>query len=222
MIPTKAYILKTNSELSTKYARFSADSCDQTGTPWEYVNWFNGLGEESWNHTGVPIPKTVPNNKNAQCCYSGHIYIWKRILDSGQAGIILEHDGLLLHKVNFDIPDGVLVVLGYKLLDPTKYDHVSAGPPKEIVDVKQEGHEGSHAYAITPHTAAILLREIQENGCKLPIDNAYFLRSRKTAVPIKILSPTPAIGWVRESTIQKKSSEKNYDTIDSFKQHLRV
>lgn len=221
MKPTKAYILKTKDPRSVEYAKASSDSCNQVGLPWEYIEWFTSENhQESWNHTGVPKPKSVPSNQAAQCCFSGHIHIWKKILDSGEPAVILEHDGIMLHKIELDIPDNVIVTLGYKLKAPTKYDHKMAGPPIEIVDVKNSGHEGSHAYAITPRTAEKLLGEIHRDGCKYPIDNMYFLRSRKTNIPIRIMSPTPAIGWVRESTIQKAVAERNYEFIESFSNFL--
>lgn len=218
MIPTKAYILKTTDPRSVAYAKDVADSCDKVGLKWEYLDWFQGKPDEAWKNTGIPKPK-VSGNPAAQCCFSGHIAIWKKILDSGEAGIILEHDGIMLHPVNIDIPDNTIVVLGYKLANPNEYDHEAAGAPTQIVDVNGEGHEGSHAYAITPNTAAALLEEIKTKGATGAIDNKYFLKSRKTDIKIKIMSPTPAIGWIRESTIQKKSSTKNYQFIDSFQKH---
>lgn len=219
MIPTKAYILKTTDPRSVVYAKDVADSCDKIGLQWEYLDWYQGKPDEAWKNTGVPKPPKVTGNAAAQCCFSGHIAIWKKILDSGEAGIVLEHDGMMLHPVNIDIPDNTIVVLGYKLANPNEYDHDAAGLPKEIIDVNGGGHEGSHAYAITPATADALLKEIASQGAVGAIDNRYFLKSRKTEIKIKIMSPTPAIGWIRESTIQKKSSTKNYEFIESFKQY---
>jgi len=222
MKPKRAYILKTPDERSVQYAKDVADSCDRVGLKWEYVNWYQGKADEAWKNTGIPKPHKISGSPAAQCCFSGHIAIWKKILDSGEAGIALEHDGMMLHPINIDIPDNMIVVLGYKLENPNRYDYKRAGPPAEIIDVLGGGHEGSHAYAITPNTAKILLDEISKNGCPGAIDNRYFLKSRKTQVPIKIMTPTPAIGWIRESTIQakNKSSTKNYEFIRSFKKYF--
>jgi hypothetical protein len=126
-----------------------------------------------------------------------------------------------LHRVNVEIPENMIVVLGYKLENPKKYDHHAAGPPFQIIDVIGGGHEGSHAYAITPKTAQSLIDEVISLGCSGAIDNQYFLKSRRSKIPIKIMSPTPAIGWIRDSTIQSKSSTRNYEFIPSFKQHLK-
>lgn len=222
MIPQKAYILKTSDKRSEQYAKDVADSCDRVGLKWEYVNWYQAQPELGWQNTGVPKPPKTSGTPGAQCCWSGHMCMWKKIVDSGETAIILEHDGMMLHPVNVDIPDDMIVVLGYKLENPNRYDHVRAGPPAEIIDVIGGGHEGSHAYAITPITAQKLLDEVANKGCSGGVDNAYFLKSRKTQIGIKIMTPTPAIGWIRESTIQakSKSSTRNYDFIRSFKKYF--
>lgn len=220
MKPRKAFILKTDHVKSIEYAADVANSCDAIGLNWEYLHWYQQKPDEGWQNTGVPRPSKISGNGGAQCCFSGHIAIWKKILDSGEAGIILEHDGMMLHKIDLDIPQNTIVVLGYKLEKIDQYDHKTAGPPKEIIDVIGGGHEGSHAYAITPQTAEKLLDEIQKNGAIGAIDNRYFLKSRKTTVDIKIMSPTPAIGWIRDSTIQSRSSTRNYEFIESFQKHF--
>lgn len=222
MIPKLAYILRTPHPQSQQYSQDVAASCEKISLPYTYVEWFQGEPEKAWEATGVPKPSKVSGSAAAQCCFSGHIAIWKKILDSGQAGIALEHDGMMLHKIDIDIPDNKIVVLGYKLEDPERYKHLKAGPPQTIMPTLGGGHEGSHAYAITPKTAQTLLDEIQENGCPGAIDNRYFLKSRKSKVPIHIMSPTPAIGWIRASTIQSKgkSSNRNYEFIESFKNNL--
>lgn len=226
MKPTKAYIIRTPNELSMQYSNDAGEQCKKVGIDFEFLEWFHQEPEKGWSkvkEVGVQINNTT-GKAGAQCCWSAHIYLWKKIVDTNKAAIILEHDGMMLHKIDIDIPDNMIVVLGYKVSDWTKYDAAAAGPPKEIIDVKDGGHEGSHAYTITPTTAATLLKEISNGKMHSAIDNHYFLRSRsnKTKVGIKIMSPTPAIGWVRQSTIQNRSSEKNYTFIDSFKQHYKV
>jgi len=222
MKPRKAFILKTDHEQSTIYATAVAKSCDNIGFEWEYINWYQGQAELAWENIGVEKPKRVSGNEAAQCCFSGHIHIWKRIVDLGEPAVILEHDGMMLHKIEIDIPDNMMVMLGYKLETPEKYKHIEAGPPREIIDVHGGGHEGSHAYALSPDTAQKLIDHVYENGAIAAIDNRYFLKSRKVDVPIKIMSPTPAIGWIRASTIQPNniSATRNYEFIETFKNHF--
>ena len=222
MIPSKVYILKTDNKYSIEYAKTASISCDNLDTSWEYVEWYSQGSQQAWKSIGIPIKGIEnyrPKNDKAQLATSGHAMIWKKILDSGEAGIVFEHDSILLHKVDIDIPDNTIVVLGYKTPHPERYDHEKAGPPKELL--KLDRHEGAHAYAITPKTAELLLDELKNDGIKGAIDNTHFLKSRKTKVPLMIMSPTPAIGWLRESTIWKRSADKNYEFIESFKGHYK-
>jgi len=220
MKPTKAYILKTKTLLSEEYAKSCAVSCEKLGIQYEYFNWHHSIdGNDAWNSIGLKKKIARKNISNkAQLASSGHAAIWKKIADNKECAIILEHDAIMLHKVNLEIPDNKIVVLGYKSEEPQMYDYVMAGPPQRIVDIN--GHEGAHAYCITHVTAQNLIDEIENNGVMGAVDNIYFLRSRKTKVPIGIADPTPAIGWLRESTIWNQSSNKNYEFIPSFKKHF--
>ena len=69
----------------------------------------------------------------AACATVGHFIIWKKIVDQNICGIVLEHDALMLHKPEVDIPDDQLVCLGYKVRDPENYKHEVAGAPQKIV-----------------------------------------------------------------------------------------
>lgn len=222
----KAYILKTKNAISTEYAKTCSDSCDENNIEWEYVEWYDDKTKsaEAWDSIGIPIggrDKYKSQNGKAQNATSGHAMIWKKIRDSGKPGIVLEHDAIMLHRIDIEIPDDMIVVLGYKLQKPEEYDHIKAGPPCDIIDIAEKGHEGAHAYAITSHTANVLLKEIEDRGIPGAIDNTHFLKSRAkhTKVPIKIMSPTPALGWLRESTIWGKSATRNYSFIPSFQEH---
>lgn len=226
-IPTKAIILKIDKPTSIKYAKTCSDSCDAIKLNWEYFEGYMDIsGYEAWERIGIKlnwIPGSFINQpvNAAECCSAGHTAIWKKIAEGDdEAVIILEHDAIMLHPIDIDIPDNMIVVLGYKTTKPENYDHIKAGPPIEIIDIR--GHEGAHAYAITKNTAKILIDEIEEKG-KLngAVDNAYFLRNRLTKVPLSIMSPTPAIGWLRESTIWSSSAHRNYEFITSFKQNYK-
>ena len=54
MIPTKAYILRIDTDISREYAKLCAESCDRVGLPWEY---FEGYTENSVN-TSTFVIKT--------------------------------------------------------------------------------------------------------------------------------------------------------------------
>lgn len=230
--PNKAYILKIDNPISHSYAKVCADSCESVGVSWEYhMGYQNMLGKDAWALTGLIKDWTIDTTPyhiqyphaaaKAECCSAGHAKIWEKIANGpDESAIVLEHDAIMLHPIDIDIPDDRIVVLGYKMPDPSKYDHIAAGPPKEFIDIN--GHEGAHAYAMTKKTAQTLIAEIREKGRLGCVDNAYFIRGqRRTKTPLCIASPTPAIGWLRESTIWGGSAYRNYQFIPSFQQNYK-
>ena len=233
----KAFILKINDSTSEEYAKICADSCDRVGLKWEYFQGYQNMtGRDAWDQTGIPMkfdrsrwpkkekPEYLENpvaGEKAECCSAGHGSIWKKIAEGDdEAAIILEHDAIMVQPPDIDIPDGLIVVLGYKIPNPENYDHIKAGSPKELIRI--DGHEGAHAYAMTKKTAQFLIHEITQYGLLGCVDNAYFIRGqRRTAIPLAIASPTPAIGWIRKSTIWNASAFRNYEFVDSFKQNYK-
>ena len=75
---------------------------------------------------------------------------------------------------------------------------------------------------MTKRTAQNLIHEIEEKGVLGAVDNAYFIRGqRSTQIPLAIMSPTPAIGYLRKSTIWDKSAHVNYEFIESFANYYK-
>lgn len=217
----KAYIIRIDSDISQKYATHCAISCEKNDMPYEFFEGFTEKDElpQIWKKLALKTTPTVKGKGGAAT--ASHIGVWKKILESGEAAIILEHDAILLHKLDINIPDGEMVVLGYKVVDPQNYDHTVAGPPNKIES--RAKHGGAHAYAITPNTAKILLDDIHKHGLTRMIDNAYFLRlngKHKNQTKLSITDPICALGWVRESTIWKKAAIDNYGPLlESFKKN---
>lgn len=224
MYPEKAYIIRISDPISQQYAKDAAQSCERVGLPYEFFDGVeNKTAYDAWMQCSFPVKmmglyKTSKVDK-AACATVSHATVWSKIAARKEVAVVLEHDALMLHPVTVHIPDNMIVTLGYKLQNPKRYDHVEAGGPQKLVNI--EGHEGAHAYAITWNTAAMMLNELNTMGVNLPIDNTYFLKSRRTKIPISIADPTPAVGWIRESTIWKESSTLNYPFIDSFARNLK-
>ena len=230
-VANKAYILKIENEISNEYAKVAADSCKKVGLKTVLFSGYQNMtGKMAFKQTGI---KNLPvedymyiaeptMQQKAMACTAGHFHIWKVIAEGpDEAAVILEHDAIMLQPMdNFDIPDGFIVVLGYKLQNPASYDHEKAGPPKELLRI--DGHEGAHAYAITKKTAQFLIQELETKGVRSAVDNDYFIRrQRRTAVPLLIASPTPAMGWLRKSTIWGGSAHRNYEFIPSFQENYK-
>lgn len=230
MLATKAYILKIDTPVSNEYAKICADSCNKVGLPWTYFKGYqNQTGKMAFSQIGIKGLPTEPyqyienpaQSMKAMCATAGHFHIWKTIAEGpDEAAVILEHDAIMLQPMSINIPDNQIVVLGYKVHDPSSYNHVKAGNPKELISIT--GHEGAHAYAITRNTAKALIKEIEQKGIRSAIDNDYFIRGqRRTDVPLSIASPTPALGWLRESTIWYGSASRNYKFIPSFQENYK-
>lgn len=228
----KAYILRHDHPTSHKYAKMCAETCDVIDLDWEYFDgWSNCTGRMAWCETGIQmkfyepmltVDNPTPEHK-ANVCSAGHAAIWKKIADGDdEVGIVLEHDALMYYKPDIEIPQNVLITLGYKVTDPENYAFMDARDNEHHKLDFIDGHEGAHAYMMTKRTAQNLVWEIEEKGILGAVDNAYFIRGqRRTSIPLAIMSPTPAIGYLRESTIWSESAHVNYKFIESFSKYYK-
>ena len=221
MKPTKAYILLIDNPISIEYAEVCARSCEKVGLPYEFFEGYHSTDQRTlWKNLPLKLEINHYMDDKAACATAGHFMIWKKIVENDECAVILEHDAIMLQPVDFDIPDGYITVLGYKFRDPSRYDHVTAGKTQRLLDLRHHG--GAHAYAITANTAKALLDELNERGVMEAIDNMYFMRNaRWSNIPMKIADPTPAIGWLRKSTIWNEAAEMNWPPIDSFMQNYK-
>ncbi len=230
----KAYILRINTEMSHEYAKITADTCDVIDLDWEYFEgWHDITGRAAWCQTGIQMnyyepPLVIDEMSPAQkanACSAGHGAIWKKIAEGDdEVGIVLEHDALMYYKPDIKIPDNYIITLGYKVTDPENYAFMDARDNEEHGLIHIEGHEGAHAYMMTKRTAQNLVQEIEENGRDLgAVDNAYFIKGqRRTKIPLMIMSPTPAIGYLRKSTIwNSKPATVNYEFIPTFAKYYK-
>lgn len=219
----KAYILTIDTPTSQKYLVDAIKSCEIMRFPWdEYKGFcdippFDALSKIGVNKK-IPFANRVPRGALSMI---GHMGIIKKIMDNKECAVILEHDAVMIQPVTVDIPDGEIVVLGYKLKNIERYNSKRAGLPTRLISI--DGHEGAHAYALTWRTAEMIWEEFLEVGIQSDsIDNHYFLKERKnfTKIPLSITDPICSLGWIRDSTIWNESSTDNYDFIDSFKSNL--
>jgi hypothetical protein len=226
--PKQAVVIRTyEDELSASYAELAEASCYGVGL--DVVKW-NGFNKN--HHTIESLSdilgiKFGQMNIGAACASASHYGVWQWIasLATHDPVVVLEHDVVMLQPIRAATPvqwGDSIIALGYKLTDPTKYDHNAAGVPNQIVPRKR--HSGAHAYMITPDTARALLKELAEKGSPRAIDNFYFMRvndpgDTESDIPLSIMIPTPAIAWLRESTIWDAPSTLNYDVHESFSNH---
>jgi GR25 family glycosyltransferase involved in LPS biosynthesis len=230
MKPSKAYILRISSNpISVEYAKMASDSCDKVGLKWEYFEGYNNLSPDKlWKENTLGIKHYKKNLPNGEASITaGHFKIWEKIIENKETAIILEHDAVMLHPVKLDIPDNMIVNLGYRVINLSHYDHVEAGAPKEIRKISW--HSGAHAYAINHVTADSLLEEARYKGVGLAIDGFFFLRWQseifRSSIPIGIIDPIAGVAFVRETTntsnAGSKSSILNAPLIKSFKDNYK-
>lgn len=221
MIPSKAYILRIDNPISIEYAETCAKSCEEVGLPYEFFEGYHSVDQRTlWANLPLQLQINHYMDDKAACATAGHFMIWNKIAENDECAIILEHDALMLQPADFDVPDGYIVALGYKFKDPSRYDHVTAGKTTQFVDIPHHG--GAHAYAITAFTARKLIDELYDRGVVEAIDNMYFMRNtRWSNIPMKIADPTPAIGWLRKSTIWGDSAEMNWPQLSSFTENYK-
>jgi GR25 family glycosyltransferase involved in LPS biosynthesis len=224
--PARAYILRTTDARSVEYADICAQTCQEIDLPYEYINGFEGLTQDQlWSQLPMNITVRHSMKDSAACATASHFMIWKKIVERKETAMVLEHDVLMLHPVNIEIPDNQIVALGYKYAEIDRYDYQTAGAPNTIVPARR--HSGAHAYAITWRTAERLLEEVERRGILNAIDNFYFMRinepgDTETEMPLSIMLPTPAICWLRESTIWPGGpSTLNYDVRPEFAKYFR-
>lgn len=212
----KAYIIYIDRDVSKEYATDAYNSCLNNGVKPILARGVFGLNAvQVWSKFKI---NGIPNMFGpAACATMSHILLWEKIVqEETEPVIILEHDAILLEQPNFEVEDNVIYTLGYKFPDINEL-YIRSGVEQKTIPI--EHHEGAHAYVITPNTARTLLEEIKERGLKNAIDDIYFLRldKNKTKVPMSIVSPTPAVGWLRKSTIWKESAFRNFKIIADLK-----
>jgi FkbM family methyltransferase len=224
--PEKAYILRTTDPRSIAYSEQCAQSCERIGLPYEFVQGLENVSQDQlWSKMPWPVKVHHQMKDAAACATASHFLIWQLIADRRECAIVLEHDSLMLHPIDLEIPDEQIVALGYKYKNYNDYDYQKAGPPTQIKTVRR--HSGAHAYCITDKTAQLLLAEIQARGVLNAVDNFYFMRindpgDTASVIPLGIMLPTPSICWLRESTIWEGGpSTLNYDVDETFIRHLK-
>jgi glycosyltransferase involved in cell wall biosynthesis/GR25 family glycosyltransferase involved in LPS biosynthesis len=222
---TKAYIIRlSNNPTSVAYAKATAESCDKVGLEWEYFE-----GYDHWSvqrlvlESGIKLSSyTFDMSDGAASASFSHFKLWDKIKNEKTPCIVLEHDAIVLHKLDLNIPDNMILNLGYKVSNYKAYDSISAGPSKKIIEIDRQA--GAHAYAITPKTAAFLIKELETVGFYYSIDAAYFLPPRSiavTSIKLGMTDPVCALGWLRESTIDNDTANFNYKMLDSFSTNFR-
>lgn len=204
----KAYIIRIPREDSMQYAAECAESCERHGVPYEYFEGaYRWSRNEVTRRTGWVIrEESNPDWHNEFMCTVSHLMLWRKIVEEGKTVAVLEHDALVQTDITqgIDVHDGTILNLGYRVDHRSDYAFPKNPRYKQyMIDV----FEGTHAYAITPTTAANSLKALEEqhgNVIIMPIDGLMsihnYIRQQKL-----ILMPTPVICEVRGKSMTMKN-----------------
>jgi hypothetical protein len=203
----RTYILYIDQEKSIEYAKDCRDSAVSFGlNVVMHEGLFGKQNRELTRRTGLNILTTEYSSE--YCGTIGHIEIWKDIAESGQIGVVLEHDSVVMGDYsNLTVGDGEILFLGPRMFHRSHYKF----PVDAEVDYYDVSHyNGAHAYMITPATAAMLLAELDRTKTILmPIDGLLGLKN-KFNMKLKAVDPAFVI-----SEIGSHRKSFNFDTPDT-------
>ena len=157
-------------------------------------------------------------------CNAGHYRIWKMIVESGEPSVVLEHDAIIKQSFKTLEPvDGEILWLGPRILNMDDYTYPDGWETKYL---EVDRWEGTHAYAITPKTAQMLLDYINEYGINDSIDGQMGMRNIFD-MRMRAVDPPPVVAVVsndRQSTIEdsKVAAKWNAYSTDGFRAGLKA
>jgi predicted O-methyltransferase YrrM len=203
----KAYILYIDEPLSLQYAEECLDSCTKFNVDATLFQGIKGkTNRELTRRYGYNI-RTF-DYSSEYCGTIGHFEIWKEIAKSGEVGIVLEHDAIVMGNLNnIIVEDGEILFLGPRLYDREHYTF----PVDETIDYFEiDFYNGAHAYVITTKTAAMMLDQLDTSKLiQMPIDGLLGLKN-KFNMNLKAVDPAFVIA---EVGIARKSF--NFETPDA-------
>ena len=216
----KAYVLYIDSDKSTRYMNDCVASAsvapDIEMIP---VKGYNGVdvlkldSVESINIIPYYLEKLNGGSRetnNAVCCTLGHIKIWRMIAESGEPGIVLEHDAIIKGPIALSLVDDNydLVWLGYRIQNDSDYIF----PDKKQTLIPTDRFEGTHAYALTPKGAQLLLDCLNDDGFNDSLDGQLGMRNIFN-LKMAIMDPPPAACLVgnRESCIESTGNPAQFN-----------
>lgn len=218
-------------ELSEQYAAVCAQSCEQHGLPYEFIDAVQFLKpKEAYQSVGSFMKRQWSCEEGNACCHASHIKCWKRIIEIGKPCIILEHDALIVGDVTtVDIPDRGVVTFGYRVAN--KDDYKPPRPAEKLTKISKA--VGVHACGLSPTTAKWLYDDATTNGVTMGVDR-WLMMGPSSGLPLYVCDPPQAVCWMRESTMPicsdgihknrgvRGAANNRATIVDSWKEGLRV
>lgn len=142
------------------------------------VRWnYPWVGKEQCLQTGLLKAAYKTDNPKARvACALSHYLLWKRCVSIDEPIMILEHDAKFVEKIDFDINDSKMYIVGinnplgatrrarefYTTIVNNK-PWIQLVPKVDHYDVPQ-GLAGNSAYIIKPEGASRMLKLVKEHG----------------------------------------------------------
>jgi GR25 family glycosyltransferase involved in LPS biosynthesis/predicted O-methyltransferase YrrM len=211
----KTYILHINEELSIEYAEDCRNSCKEFGIEAELFLGIRGAtNRELTRKTGYNI-RTFEYSSE-YCATVGHINIWKKIAESGETGVVLEHDVVVKGDyTKLVVNDGEILFLGPRLYNRNDYQF----PANETVDYHNiDFYNGAHAYIITANTAKAMVDYVEQiKMIEMPVDGLLGLKNKFNLV-MKAVDPVFALAEIgdRNSFNFDKPDDTNRYYFEKF------
>lgn len=160
-----------------RFEAVTPDYVDETikehGVRWNYP-W---VGKEQCLQTGLLKAAYKTDNPKARvACALSHYLLWKRCEETDEPLMILEHDAKFVEKIDFDINDSKMYIIGinnplgatrrarefYTTIINNK-PWIQLVPKIDHYDIPQ-GLAGNSAYIIKPEGASRMLKLVREHG----------------------------------------------------------
>jgi len=173
-----AYIITIkNHTRSEERSKRCQDSCDKVGMNYQVWDAYNGLGDtivepdHSKNNNFMGMLKITDHylTKGELACALSHISLWARCVEIDRPIVILEHDVVVVKKIEALNSYNSIVYLGGA-------EWVKQNWP--IIPIPPHATEGpnyhficrAHAYAIDPAVAKNMLAHVLKMGICAPLD----------------------------------------------------
>jgi hypothetical protein len=171
----KAYIITiVGNELSERSAKRCAQSCDAVGQQWETWVAYNGTSEEKneilepyelVNDSFMNMVKVTNHflTRTEIACTLSHISLWRHCVLIDKPIIILEHDAIMIKKLEHKSTYNAITYLGGREWQDGMFPmwdippHASRGPNNHFIC-------RAHAYCIDPQVAKNMLAHVLRMG----------------------------------------------------------
>ena len=217
----KSYILYVNDTKSIQYMNTCVESASVDPQlemiPVEGYNGVDALalsteiGIEIIPFYAEKIKSGAREHNNAFCCTAGHLKIWQMIVDSGEPGIVLEHDTIIKGPINLSLLDDSIDILwlGYRIKEINDYIYQN---DVETKLVPTNRFEGTHAYALTPSGAQTLIDFLKRDGFNDSIDGQLGMRNI-FKLKMAILDPAPVVAVIgdKDSYIETANNPAQFN-----------